>query len=262
MDTADDEKVVAEEATEPAAENPYDFSDPYEKDIAEHDPGDEDDSPRDEPEDDDADAGEGSEAEPEPKAAAPKPAQEARKQETKVDSEPEQEIDPSLDPRAFLDEELATKVFGIISEQQRKIAKLEEMLNGAGIMAPKEAAISKVGEQFPDVFGKGGSASAEQAEARERLAEAADVLRSTYVKRGKAIPGWDDLLRVAMTVEFPDLAQRAVAQQVKAKRRESQRIARPASRETSLSREERAVRAARKMMLENAAFSSEVPELG
>jgi hypothetical protein len=259
MDTTDDEKVVAEEATEPAAENPYDFSDPYEKDIAEHDPGDEDDSAAD---DDEADAGEGSEAEPEPEAAAPKPAQEARKQETKVDSEPEQEIDPSLDPRAFLDEELATKVFGIISEQQRKIAKLEEMLNGAGIMAPKEAAISKVGEQFPDVFGKGGSASAEQAEARERLAEAADVLRSTYVKRGKAIPGWDDLLRVAMTVEFPDLAQRAVAQQVKAKRRESQRIARPASRETSLSREERAVRAARKMMLENAAFSSEVPELG
>jgi hypothetical protein len=259
MDTADDEKVVAEEATEPAAENPYDFSDPYERDIAEHDPGDEDDSAAD---DDEADAGEGSEAEPEPEAAAPKPAQEARKQETKVDSEPEQEIDPSLDPRAFLDEELATKVFGIISEQQRKIAKLEEMLNGAGIMAPKEAAISKVGEQFPDVFGKGGSASAEQAEARERLAEAADVLRSTYVKRGKAIPGWDDLLRVAMTVEFPDLAQRAVAQQVKAKRRESQRIARPASRETSLSREERAVRAARKMMLENAAFSSEVPELG
>lgn len=260
----DEQEKEPIEAEAPAAENPYDFEDPYAKDNAvsdENDPGDEDDGERDEAEGDgEADEPEAqSDPEPEP---AKKPQPEARKQEPDVDSADEQ-TDPSLDPRAFLDEELATKVFGIISEQQRKIAKLEEMLNGAGIMAPKEASISKVGEQFPDVFGgKGASPTAEQAEARQRLSEAADILRSTYVKRGKAAPGWDDLLRVAMNVEFPDLASRAVAQQVKAKRRESQRIARPASRETSLSREERAVRAARKLMLESAAFGSEVPDLG
>lgn len=258
----DEQEKEPVEAEAPAAENPYDFEDPYAKDSAiadENDPGDEDDGDEAEAEGDgEADEPE-AQAEPEPE----KPKAEARKPAPEVDSADEQADDPSLDPRAFLDEELATKVFGIISEQQRKIAKLEEMLNGAGIMAPKEASISKVGEQFPDVFGgKGASPTAEQAEARQRLSEAADILRSTYVKRGKAAPGWDDLLRVAMNVEFPDLASRAVAQQVKAKRRESQRIARPASRETSLSREERAVRAARKLMLESAAFGSEVPDLG
>jgi hypothetical protein len=260
--TDEQEKEPVAEQEAPAAENPYDFEDPYAKDaaITENDPGDEDDGDGDESEAE----GDGEADEPEAQAEEPeKPKPQARKPEPEVDSDEEKTDDPSLDPRAFLDEELATKVFGIISEQQRKIAKLEEMLNGAGIMAPKEASISKVGERFPDVFGgKGASPTAEQSEARQRLSEAADILRSTYVKRGKAAPGWDDLLRVAMSVEFPDVASRAVAQEVKAKRRESQRIARPAMRETSLSREERAVRAARKLMLESAAFSSDVPELG
>lgn len=259
--------MTDEEAKAP--ENPYDFTDPYAADAAsaaedakqaaESDPGDESDAPEPEP----ADPAEDEESEEPDPSSRPQPTAKAAaepKREPELESA-EQGFDPAFDPRQFLDEELATKVFSVVQQQQREIARLKEMLDGAGIMAPRDAAISKVGEQFPDVFGKG-SPSAEQSEARERLSDAADMLRSTYVKRGKAAPGWEELLRVAMSVEFPDLARKAASLDAKAARRETQRIARPASRETGLSREERAVRAARKMMLESAAFGSEVPDLG
>jgi hypothetical protein len=252
-DDVKDEAAEApvESAPAPESDNPYDFGDPS---LADRD-DDESDAP--EPEADEADAEEAEpEPEQEPQDEKPEP---APKRKAEVDSADEDGEVSAFDPSAFLDEELAT----IVRRQASQISRLEQMIASAGIMAPKDAAISKVGERFPDTFGgKGAPPSPEQAEARQRLSEAADILRTTYVKRGKAAPGWDDLLGVAMSVEFPDLARKAATQQAKAVRRDSQRIARPAARETSLSREERAVRAARKMMLENAAFSSQVPDLG
>jgi hypothetical protein len=240
-------EIVEEQAK--AEDNPYDVVDPATRDS---DPGDENDA---EPAVEEA-------AEPEAQPEAKEPAAPTKKPiaEPEVDSG-EGEADGLPDHRKFLDEELAEQVFGIVRQQAKQIARLQEMLNGAGIMAPMEAAVSKAGDMFPDVFGKGSSPSAEQSEARTRLSEAAEIVRATYARRGKAAPGWDELIRVAMSVEFPELAQKAVAQQAKAVRRESQRIARPASREASLSPEERAVRAARKMMLESAAFGSSVPDL-
>lgn len=252
------QEEVAETPVEsaPEPENPYDFGDPS---LADSDPGDEDDSDVLESDKDESGVEADEEVpaeEPEPVAEKPAP---APKRKVELDSADEDGEVPGLDPSAFLDEELAT----IVKKQASQISRLQQMIASAGIMAPKDAAISKVGEQFPDVFGgKGASPNPEQAEARQRLSEAADILRTTYVKRGKAAPGWEDLLGVAMSVEFPDLAKKAATQQAKAVRRDSQRIARPAAREASLSREERAVRAARKMMLENAAFSSQVPDLG
>lgn len=238
--------------------------DPYASDppLGEADPGDEDPAPAvvpgDPPEEDDDEEGEDVGR---PTVAEPVASQERKGAVGSTRSE-EPPAEAPLDPRKFLDEELATKFVEMYSEQQRKIARLEAMLDGAGIMAPQEAAVSRIGEQFPDVFGgKGTPATAEQSEARRRLSESADVLRGAYHARGRKAPGWDELMRVAMSVEFPDLATKAVAMQAKASRRESQRIARPASREVGLSPEERAVRAARKLMLESAAFADKVPSL-
>ena len=244
-------EVAAPEVEEKQQENPYDFSDPY----TEQDSGDEDDSEDEETATDDP--GDGGEE----KVEEPVAPQSNSKQE--VESSDDGPIDPSLNPQDFLDEELAAKVFGVIRQQNAQIAKLNEMLASAGIMAPRESAISKVGDQFPDVFGgKGSGTTPEQAEARQRLSEAADIVRSAYVKRGKQPPGWEEALRVAMGVEFPDLASKAASADLKAKRRESQRISRPVQRETAVSPEERAVRAARKFMLENSAFANSVPDLG
>jgi hypothetical protein len=246
------EETPVEDVVKEIEDNPYDVSDPS---IGDSDPGDESDSQ-------DADPPAEAEPEPEPVKEAKKPAAKPDQAIAQDELESSGAPDGLPDPSSFLDDELAAKVFGFIRQQSRKIEQLEEMLGSAGIMAPREAAITKTGEMFPEVFGsKGSPLTAEQSESRTRLAEAAEIVRATYARRGKAAPAWDDLVRVAMSVEFPDLAQKAVAQQVKAVRRESQRIARPASREASLSREERAVRAARKMMLESAAFGSEVPDL-
>lgn len=232
--------------------NPYDVSDPSLNDPAwGSDPGDEDDSATDEEAEPDrgAEDAEGEDRDDEAVLES-EPEASPKKVETKTEVNVEDDDpDPDFDPKKFLDEELAAEV----AQARAEIRRLRAMLDGAGIMAPKDAAISKVGEEFPDTFGKGTSLTGDQSEARSRLSDAADMLRQTYVKRGKQVPSWDSLLKVAMSVEFPDLSQKAEDRRVKSRKRESQRISRPTPRESDLSPTERAVRKARQMMLESAA---------
>jgi len=253
----------------------YDVVDPAT--LPDSDPGDEadlkDEGDEEQPEpvigtpvaDDRDDAPDADDAEAEPAARpAAQPQQKVETRRPVVESdEVAASTDAALDPRSFLDEELAAKMVEIVRRQDAEIARLREMLDGAGIVAPREQAVSRIGEKFPDVFGaKGSPPSDEQSEARSRLVEAADVVRTTYARRGKPVPGWDEALGVAMSVEFPDLAAKARDLEARARKRESQRLARPAARESGMSPEERATRAARKFMLENSAFLAEVPDLG
>lgn len=257
---------MTDETNEPK-DDAYDVVDPAAAEP-EADPGDEDDAPEqpppvigDPPEDDDDEDDDGVEEPSRPAVAkADAAAVEPRKPVVESDSIADS-TEAALDPRAFLDEELATKIVEIVRRQDAEIARLRQMLDGAGIVAPREQAVLKVGERFPDVFGGKGSPTAEQSEARSRLVEAADVVRTTYARRGKPVPGWDQALSVAMSVEFPDLAAKARELDSRSRKRETQRLARPAARETSTSPEERATRAARKFMLENSAFLSQVPSL-
>ena len=241
-------ETLDEEAETKLDDDPYDVTDPSLEDPSWGDPGDEDDSKVTEPDRGADDEGDEGEADAEPESSSP-----PKPQKRTVIADEDDGPDPDFDPQKFLDEELAREV----AQARAEIKKLRAMLDGAGIVAPQEAAVAKVGKQFPDTFGDGVSLTEEQSEARSRLTEAADVLRQTYRKRGKAAPEWDDLLKVAMSVEFPDLAQLAENARIKSKRRESQRISRPTPRESDLSPTERAVRKARQMMLENAATETD-----
>lgn len=247
-------EAVDEKAESESENDPYDVTDPSVNDPSWGDPGDEDDSETKAEPDRGAESGGEDDGEDDDEAEAESEPEPESKPRRKIEPVAEDDDpDPEFEPEKYLDEELAREV----ARTRAEIKKLRAMLDGAGIVAPQEAAIAKVGKEFPDTFGDGVSLTEEQSEARSRLTEAADVLRQTYRKRGKASPEWDDLLKVAMSVEFPDLAQRADAKRIKAKRRESQRISRPTPRESDLSPTERAVRKARQMMLENAATESD-----
>lgn len=151
-----------------------------------------------------------------------------------------------LNPAEYLDEDLAK----IVQTQQRQISMLLDRLNAAGISDPSVAAMDTVAEDFPDVFGaKGERRSAEQTAAREKLSDAIDMLRSSYSNRGKEVPPYEKLVRMAMNVEFPDLSQSLERRQVKTKARDSQRLPRPTARTADLSPEERAVKKLREKLL-------------
>jgi hypothetical protein len=228
----------SEDLSDGVVDNPYDVVDPYmldQQDAADTDPGDENDSEGDPaeadvPEEDDV-----------PVPAAKRPKKDA--------SDEPQFGGEELDLSDYLDDALASATIPEIRALKQQLAQLEEMVRVAGIRAPMDAAISKVGEQFPDTFGTG-SPTVEQSEARNRLSEAADLVIQTYRKRGKQPPTHEAALKVAMGVEFPELARKAEQLASRSARREGQRIARPVARESDLSPEDRATRAVRQKWVE------------
>ena len=175
------------------------------------------------------------------------------KGETKAEPEAKTEavVDDELDPQKFAEEgyddntvkivDTLVKSKATVSQLVDRISKLESMLEESS-RQQETTLLHRAIDEIGGRFGSGGTLTDEQKAARDKLLEAADVVKQSLEKRGDKVVNASVLLRRAELLAFGDeiiaeeaaKAKEAMAEKVKkqsAKRRPVGRNTKPPARQ-------------------------------